>query len=70
MIQSCKIFSRGAWVPQLVKLSTLDFGSGHGLTVCEIKPGVGLCGDSAESAWDSLSLSFHPFLAHAPSQNK
>ena len=36
---------------------TLDFGSGHDLTVCEFKPRIGLHTVSAESAWDSLSLS-------------
>ena len=28
----------GAWVVHLVKYLTLDFGSGHDLTVCEFKP--------------------------------
>ena len=42
---------------QSVKHPTLDFGSGHDLTVCEIKFNVGLCTDSKESAWDSLSAS-------------
>ena len=40
---------------QLVKLLTLDSGSGHDLTVCEFKSRIGLCTDSAEPAWDSLS---------------
>ena len=31
---------RGAWA-QVVKCPTLDFGLGHGLTVCEIEPHVG-----------------------------
>ena len=39
-----------------VKRQTLDFGSGHDLTVCEIEPHIGLCADSVEPAWDSLSL--------------
>ena len=43
---------------QLVKCLTPDLGSGHDLTVCDIKPHVGLCTDSVEPAWDSLS----PFL--------
>ena len=34
---------------------TLDFGSGHDFTVCETEPRVGLCTDSVEPAWDSLS---------------
>ena len=46
---------RGAWVAQLVIRSTLDFGSGHDLTVHEIKPHVRLCTDSMEPAWDFLS---------------
>ena len=42
---------------QLVKCSTLGFSSGHDLMVCGFKPPVGLCLDSAELAWDSLSPS-------------
>ena len=34
------------WVQHL----TLDFGSGHDLTVSEIEPRAGLCADSAEPA--------------------
>ena len=45
----------GAWVAQLVKRLTLDFGSGHDLAVHEIEPLVEL---SPEPAWDSLSLLF------------
>ena len=41
---------------QPVKGLTLDFGSGHDLTVCEFKAHLGLCADNAEPAWDSLSL--------------
>ena len=41
-----------------VKHLTLDFGSGHDLTVHEIEPHIGLCTDSADPAWDSLSPSF------------
>ena len=47
----------GAWVAQLVKCPTLGFGSGHDVVVCEFEPYVGLHADSAEPAWDSLSLS-------------
>ena len=36
---------------------TLDFSSGHDLTVHEFEPCVRLCADSVEPAWDSLSLS-------------
>ena len=42
----------GAWVAQSVGQLTLDFGSGHDLTVRRIEPQVGLCTDSAEPAWD------------------
>ena len=42
---------------QSVKGPTLDFGSGHDLRVPEFKPRVGLCADSVEPAWDSLSPS-------------
>ena len=40
---------------QLVKCPTLDFASGHDLTVPEIEPRVGLSSDSAEPAWDFVS---------------
>ena len=46
-----------AWGAQSAELLTLDFGSGHDLTVREFKPRVGLCTDNAEPAWNSLSLS-------------
>ena len=53
-----KIFlSWGAWMAQSVKHLTLDFGSGHDLTVPGFKPCVRLYTDSAEPAWDCLSLS-------------
>ena len=55
-----KQFLRGSWVAQLVKGPTLDFGSGHDLTVCEIEPHVGLCSVSTEPVWDSLSPSLLP----------
>ena len=45
----------GAWGAQSAKHLTLDFGSGHNLVVHEFKPHIGLCADSAEPAWDSLS---------------
>ena len=50
---------------QSVKRPTLDFGSGHDLTVRECEPCMGLCTDSTEPAWDSLSssLSAPPLLA-------
>ena len=46
-----------AWVAELVKRRTLDFGSGHDLMVSQMEPRVGVCADSAELAWDSLSPS-------------
>ena len=33
---------RGAWAAQSVKHLALDFGSGHGLSVCEFEPHIGL----------------------------
>ena len=42
---------------QSVKHPTLDFSSGHDLTVREIEPRVGLNADSTELAWDSVSPS-------------
>ena len=49
---------------QLVNRQTLDFGSGYDLMVREIETRIGLCADSMESAWDSLSpsLSAPPLL--------
>ena len=54
---------------QSVKHLTLDFGSGHDLTVPEIEPCIRLCADSSEPAWDSLSLSLSlcPFPTHVVS---
>ena len=45
---------------QLVKHLTLDFGSGHDLTVPEIEPCMGLSTSGTEPAWDSLSLPLSP----------
>ena len=56
---------KGACVAQLAKHPTLDFGSSQDLIVHEIKPQVGLCTDSVETAWDSLSPSLF-----APSPSK
>ena len=47
---------------QSVKCLTLDFGSGHDLTVGEFEPCIELSADSMELAWDSLS----PFLSAPP----
>ena len=40
---------------QSVKRLTVDFGSSYDFMVCEFQPYVGLCADSMEPAWDSLS---------------
>ena len=56
----------GAWMAQLVKRPTLNFGSGQDLTVPEFQSYVGLCADSVESAWDSLSLSLSLSLSAPP----
>ena len=42
---------------QLLKRPTLDFGSGHDLTVGEIESYFQFHADSEGPAWDSLSLS-------------
>ena len=49
---------RGALVAQSVKCQSLDFGSGHDLTVRETELCLGFCADGPEPVWDSLSLSF------------
>ena len=51
---------------QSAERPTLGFGSGHDLMVCEMKPRVGLCADSAEPPWDSLSLPLSLPLPCAP----
>ena len=43
--------------PGSVKRPTLDFGSGHDLMVGGFEPRVGLCTDTVEPAWDSVSPS-------------
>ena len=50
-------FGGGAWMAQKVKHPTPDLSSGRDLEVREIEPRVGLCADSAVTAWDSLSPS-------------
>ena len=42
---------------QSVKCQALDFSSGHDVMVLNFKPCVGLCVDSAEPTWGSLSPS-------------
>ena len=61
-------WGRGAWVAQSVKRPTLHFGSGHDLTVGEIKPYIGLCDNSVEPACDSLPLCPSPAHAHSLSK--
>ena len=53
------------WLSQL-KHRTLGFGSGHDLAVREIEPCIRLCADSAEPAWDILSLSLSLSLPPLP----
>ena len=47
----------GAPRAQLTEGPTLDFSSGHDLTVREFESRVGLCADSSEPAWGSFPLS-------------
>ncbi|XP_078302586.1 retinoic acid early transcript 1E [Panthera onca] len=59
---------RGAWVALLIGHSTLDFGSGHDLTVREFEPRVGLCADHSEPGACfrfCVSLSLCPSPVHA-----
>ena len=60
-----KLKNRGAWVAQSAMHLTLDFYSGHDLSVHEIKPHIGLCTDSRMPVWDCLSstLSAPPLLS-------
>ena len=60
------VYFWGTWVTQSVKHVTLDFSSGHDLTISEIKPYFGLCTNSAKPAWDSLSLSLSISLPLPP----
>ena len=54
----------GTWVTQSVKSPTLDFGSGHDLTVHGFELHIGLCADNPEPVWGSFSssLSARPLL--------
>ena len=54
---TAKVKKKSSFWGQLVKCLTLDLGSSHSLMVGEIEPQVGLCADSMEPAWDSLSPS-------------
>ena len=65
------VILRGAWVAQLVKCLTLDFGSDHDLMVREFKPCIWLCADDVEPSWDSIPPPpFPPLLVLYLSQNK
>ena len=57
---------------QLVELLTLDFGSGHDLTVCGFEPHTGLCAGRVWSLLGILSscLSLTHALSLSLSQNK
>ena len=56
---------------QLVKHLTLDFGSGHDLTVHELEPQhQAPRADHTEPAWNSLSPSLSAPPAHAVSFSK
>ena len=55
MLKKKKKKKRGAWVAQSVKRLTLDFSSGHDLTVRVFEPLMGLRADGEEPAWNSLS---------------
>ena len=46
----------GTWVARSVKRQTLGFSSGHDLMVHEFESHIGLCTDSLEPAWDSVSF--------------
>ena len=56
---------------QSVECSTLDFGSGHDRTVCEMEPRVGLCTVSCLGFSLSLSLCLSPTcgLTHLSQNN-
>ena len=59
---------------QLVECLTLDFDPGHDLMVHGVEPHIGLCADSMEPTWDSLSpsVSAPPLMSFSLSlsQNK
>lgn len=52
--------SRGDWMTQSVKLLILDCSSCHEPTICEMKPHIGLCANSAKPTWDCLFPSLCP----------
>ena len=63
---------RSAWVAQLVKHPSFDFGSGHYHMVVETESRIELWAENAELAWGSLPLSLPFPCAHMLSlpQNK
>ena len=67
-----RVLGRGTWAAQSVKHSTLHFGSGRELMVCEFGPHIRIHADSAEPAWDPLSLLLPLALRglHSPFRNK
>ena len=60
----------GARMAQSVKRQTLDFSSGGDLAVRGFEPCTGLCTDSAEPAWESLSPPLCAPLQHSLSLSK
>ena len=50
-----------------VKCLTLDFGSGHDFMANDLKPHFWLCAESAEPAWDPLSIHLSLFPSPASS---
>ena len=50
---------REAWVAQLVKHPTLDFGSGHDLRVCEMESHTGFCAERGACLRFSVSAHAH-----------
>ena len=71
-LQCClrKFWQGGAWVAHLVERPPLDFGAGRDFTVCDFESRIGLCADSTEPAWDSLSPSLSLLLPHLCSPSK
>ena len=65
---------QGHRVAEWAKHPTLDFGSGHDLTIRGFQAHLRLCADSVKPAWDSVSLSLCPSpalpLSLSLSQNK
>ena len=64
-VQFKEKLSWGTCVTQSVKCPTLGLDSDHDLAVHEFEPRIGLCADSAETAWDSLSPLFSLPFSHS-----